>query len=405
MRILYLVTDDWYFLSHRLALARAARAAGARVTVVTAPGERVAEIEADGFRHRPLTFHRTKRAQPRNALVLRVLARLYREEAPDLVHHVSFLPIFYGSLAARSAGVPAIVNAVTGLGHAFVGDSLGRRVLRWAVERAYKLALGHGNQTVLFQNEEDLTHFLARGLVRREICEVVPGSGVDLGLFAPDPSPAPNGDPVPQILHASRMLWTKGVADTVAASRLLRARGVEHRLVLAGRTHPANPESIPEEQLRAWQREGVATWLGHCEDLGRVLEESAVVCLPSAYREGIPLVLLEACAAGRPIVTTDVPGCREAVADGENGLLVPVHAPERLAAALAALLEQPELRERMGRAGRERALAHFSSELVVERTLTTYRSLLGDVRRQSLSSSFAAEGGRDDHDEDEGGGK
>ena len=387
MKVLFLVTDDWYFLSHRLDLARGARDAGMEVVVVTAPGSRVSEIEAEGFRHRPLRFHRTKSSQPRNLRVMLALTRIYEQERPDVAHHVSFLPIVFGSAAARRARVPAVVNAVTGLGHAFVGASLGRRLLRFGVERGYASAFRGPRQTVLFQNEDDREEFLARGLLKSVDCIVVPGSGVDTERFTPT-VPEASEQSAPRVLHVSRMLWTKGVADSVEASRLLRERGVEHHLVLAGRTHPTNPESIPEERLRAWEEEGAATWLGHLEDVRPELARSRVVCLPSVYREGVPKALLEASASARPVVTTDVPGCRDAVADGESGMLIPVHAPERLARALESLLTQPELCERMGRAGRERMLRGFSHRMVVERTLDCYRKLLGqsDLGARGLST-------------------
>jgi glycosyltransferase involved in cell wall biosynthesis len=373
MKVLYLVTDGWYFLSHRLALARAARDAGGEVVVVTAPGPEVEAIRAEGFRHVPLTFQRRLASQLGNGRVLRELVGVYREVEPDLVHHVAFFPIFFGTLAARRAGTPAVVNTVPGLGHAFASESLAGAPLRFLIERAYRLALGHPRSVTLFQNEEDRDHFVSKRLVERERTDCIPGSGVDTERFVPH---APAEDPV--VLHASRMLWSKGVADTVEACRILGRRGVAHRLLLAGRTHPANPESIPEERLERWSEEGVATWVGHREDMPGLYAESSVVCLPSCYREGVPMALLEAASAGRPIVTTDVPGCRDVVGHGTNGFIVPVRSPERLADALQRLLTEPELGRRMGRSGRDRVLARFSKEIVTRRTLDAYRALLAD---------------------------
>lgn len=373
MKILYTVTDDWYFLSHRLHVARAVREEGCEVLVVTSPGPRVPEILAEGFQHRPLRFHRTIKTQPLNLPVLTGLRHIYREESPDLVHHVSFLPVLLGTLAARSAGVPAIVNAITGLGHAFMEGGLRRRTLRFIMERAYRIALARGDCLALFQNEEDRRRFLSDGLAREDASICIPGSGVDTDLFRPCERPA---EGVPIILHASRMLWSKGVGSTVEACRLLRRREVQHRLVLAGRTHPSNPESIPEARLFGWQEEGVAEWIGHQEDMPRVLAAAHVVCLPTLYREGVPKVLLEAAASGRPIVTTDVPGCRDVVEDGVNGFVVPTREPRRLADALQVLLENDNLRLRMGAAGREKILSGFSKEIIVKHTLDCYAQLL-----------------------------
>jgi glycosyltransferase involved in cell wall biosynthesis len=378
LKVIYTVTDDWYFLSHRLHIARAARDHGCEVVVVTEPGERSAEITAEGFRHRTLRFHRTLRSQPRNVALLAGLRRLYREERPDLVHHVSFLPIFVGTLAARSAKVPGIVNAVTGLGHAFMDGGLRRRVLRFSMERAYRTALAGGSggkRLAIFQNDDDRRYFLARGLTRESSSVCISGSGVDTESFAPT---EPDAAAPPIILHASRMLWSKGVGTTVEACRLLRRRGLPHRLVLAGRTHPTNPESIPEARLFGWQEEGVAEWVGHRDDMASLIAASQVVCLPTYYREGVPKVLLEAASSARPIITTDVPGCRDIVGNEENGFIVPPRDAERLADCLQVLMSDAALRERMGQAGREKVLAGFSKEIVVRHTLDCYRELVPD---------------------------
>lgn len=376
VKLLFLVTDDWYFLSHRFALAKAAKDAGCEVVVAT-NGSRGDELRAAGFRVREVSFSRRVLDQPRNLGLLRRLVALYREERPDLVHHVSFLPIFYGTLAARRAKVPAVVNAVTGLGHAFVDGGVRRKALRWTVERAYARVLTGSRVRILVQNREDEQHLVTKGLADPDRISLVPGSGVDTERFLPRAEPL--GDGAPLIVHASRMLWSKGVGDTVAAVQALRARGVPCRLVLAGRTHPENPQSIPESHLRAWSAEGVAQWIGETDDMPGLMARAAILCLPSVYREGVPMVLLEGAAAGRPIVTTDVPGCRDVVVDGDNGLLVPPSDPDAVAQALGRLLEDPDLRARMGERGRRRVLERFSQELVIRRTFGVYRDLVGDA--------------------------
>jgi len=378
LKVIYTVTDDWYFLSHRLHIARAARDQGCEVVVLTGPGEKAAEIKAEGFRHRTLRFHRTLRSQPRNVALFARLRQIYREEQPDLVHHVSFLPVFLGTLAARSAKVPGIVNAVTGLGHAFMDGGLRRRVLRFSMERAYRAALASGpdgGQLALFQNDDDRRYFLAAGIAREGSSICISGSGVDTEHFAPAEQ-ASSATPI--ILHASRMLWSKGVGTTVEACRLLRRRGVPHRLVLAGRTHRTNPESITEARLFGWQEEGVDEWVGHRDDMAALIAASQVVCLPTYYREGVPKILLEAASSARPIVTTDVPGCRDIVGNEENGFIVPPRDAKRLADCLQVLVADAALRVRMGSAGREKVLAGFSKEIVVRHTLDCYRELVPD---------------------------
>ncbi|MFT5463612.1 MAG: glycosyltransferase involved in cell wall biosynthesis [Planctomycetota bacterium] len=377
VKVLFLVTDDWYFLSHRVALARAARDAGCQVVVATRDGGKLADIEAEGFEVRELCFSRRVGDQVRNLALLRRLTRLYREVKPDLVHHVSFLPIFYGTLAARRAGVPSIVNAVTGLGHAFVDGGVRRRLLRWSVERAYARVLRGPGVRVLVQNKEDRDHLVSRGLAEADDITLVPGSGVNTDRFRQRPEALDGAAPL--IVHASRMLWSKGVGDTVKAVESLRQEGMPLRLVLAGRTHPDNPRSISESKLGEWSAQGIAQWIGETEDMPGLLERASILTLPSVYREGVPMVLLEAAAAGRPIVTTDVPGCRDAVVDGENGYLVPPSNPEAIAEALGKLLRDPELRRRMGERGRRRVIERFSEEIVIRRTLGVYRELVGDT--------------------------
>lgn len=387
MKIIYTVTDDWYFLSHRLHVARAARDHGCEVVVVTGSGERSPEITAEGFRHLTVRFHRTLKSQPLNLRTLSALRKIYRSERPDVVHHVSFLPVFLGTLAARHAGIPAIVNAVTGLGHAFMDGGLRRRVLRFSMERAYRIALARGSGLTLFQNAEDRRYFVGSGLALAATSIHVPGSGVDTDRFAPG-EPA---DETPIILHASRMLWSKGVGTSVEAARILRRRGFPHRLVLAGRTHASNPESIPEARLFGWQEEGVAEWVGHVDDIAGLIASSQIVCLPTYYREGVPKILLEAASSGRPIVTTDVAGCRDIVGDEENGFTVPPRDSERLAAALQTLLEDHDLRARMGAAGRAKVLAGFSKEIVVKHTLDCYRELVPDKWPKEITPIKAVE--------------
>lgn len=374
-RVLFVVTDDWFFWSHRLHLARDVRDAGFEVHLVTrlSPGEasHAARIAAEGIRIHPVSFGRTVPGQLKNALLVMRLTRIFRSVRPELVHCISFLPILYGALAARRAGVERSVHTVTGLGHLFMREG---GMVRRVVERGYRLALKAPGAQALFQNEDDLELFRSRDLVAPERTRIVRGSGVDIERFRPSKEPTDT----PVILCCARMLWSKGIGDLVAAGRLLRARGVEHRLLLAGAPHPSNPDSIPEEVLRGWDAEGVATWLGRRDDVPELLAAASVVCLPSAYREGVPLALIEGAAAGRALVSTDMPGCRDIVREGLNGRVVASGAPEALASALAELLLDRDLRARFGRAGRALVEREFSKEVVNAAVLDLYCELFGD---------------------------
>lgn len=371
-KLLFLVTEDWYFCSHRLPIARAARDAGYEVLVATRVDRHGGLIEREGFRLFPISLRRSNKNPVRELLAFLELVQLYRRERPALVHHVAFKPVILGSLAARLTGAPCVVNAVAGLGFAFIGAGVKAGILRRLVCLAYRAVLSAKNAKALFQNEEDRAAFISMGLVPPERTAVIRGSGVDLSLFKP--SPTPKGDTV--VVLAGRMLWDKGVGEFVAAAEKLRAQGVKARFVLLGNSDPDNLAAVPLEQLEKWKANGAVEWWGFRSDMPEVLAQAHIACLPS-YREGLPKFLIEAAASARPIIAADVPGCREIVRDGENGLLVPARNADALAAALRALIENPERAEHLGARGRKMAEAEFSQECVVQQTLSLYARLAG----------------------------
>lgn len=367
LKILFVVNDPAFFLSHRLPLAREARARGYDVHVATPEGESVAQILEEGvsFHPIPLSKHGTDILQ--ELRTMGALFHLFRLLRPDLTHLVTIKPVLYGGVMARLAKVPETVGAITGLGYLFVGAGLKVSILRRLAEFAYRIALGHPSQRAIFQNADDRAYFVERKLISEDRAALIRGSGVDMNLFSP--SPEPPGAPI--VLMAGRMLREKGVVDFVEAARRLRRSGVGARFVLAGESVPWNRSSVPPEQLARWHEEGVVEYWGRKDDMPDVFARSALVCLPS-YGEGVPKCLIEAAACGRPVVTTDTPGCREIVRDGVNGLLVPARDPESLAGALARLLEDPGLRLEMGGAGRELVESEFSVKKVVEETFSLY---------------------------------
>ena len=369
--LLMVVTEDWYFWSHRRSIAARALEAGYRVTLASRFGGHRDLVEAMGVETVDIAMRRSGRSPLGEARAVLDLARTYRQLRPDVVHHVAIKPVLYGALAARLAGVRRVVHAISGLGFAFTGAGAKARAFGAVARGAYRGALRGAGARTVFQNDDDRDHFVEAGLVRPEQTVLVRGSGVDLAAFTPGPEPA--GRPV--VLYAGRMLWSKGVGDLVAAVPLLRAAGHDPRVVLVGHSDTANPEAIPEATLHAWVAGGLVEWWGRRSDMPAVLASAHVVVLGSE-REGVPKVLLEAAGAGKPIVTTDVPGCRDVVEDGVNGRLVPVHDPGALAAALGGLLADPALRARMGAASRDRAVAEFSERLVADQTLAIYRDLL-----------------------------
>jgi glycosyltransferase involved in cell wall biosynthesis len=273
---------------------------------------------------------------------------------------------------ARFFGKPSIVNTISGLGYVFISSGVKAQILRGALWLPYKVALSGKRVRVFFENPDDIEEFVGRGLVKRPLTARIRGSGVDVELFKNTPEPPG----VPVVMLASRMLRDKGVVELVDAARLLRKWKVNCRVVLVGEPDPGNPATVTIEELSSWVTEGILEWWGQRAEMEKVLPLAAIVVLPS-YREGLPRVLQEAASVGRPIVATDVPGCREAVHEGENGYLVPPQDYVRLAEAIRRLAVDPELRNRMGANSRRMAVKEFRIEKVIESTFSVYDELLG----------------------------
>jgi glycosyltransferase involved in cell wall biosynthesis len=376
-KLLFLVTEDWYFWSHRLPVARAARDAGFEVVVATRVQSHGEEIRAEGFRLCPLTWRRRGDGIVGAGRALIAIAALYRRERPDIVHLVALKPVLFGGVALRLAFArgtgPAQIAAVTGLGSGLMPASrfarLGRSALGWAVRCAAR------GGRVIVQNPEDGAALAGFGIAPARIV-LIRGSGVDTDHFAPLPEPpGPPGQTVTVALVA-RMLRSKGIPDAVAAVRRLRAQGLAIDLVLAGPTDPDNRDSLSAATLAALTAEPGVEWLGRVEDVRAVWRRAAVAVLPSTYGEGVPKALIEAAACGRAIVTADMPGCREAVRAGETGLIVPPHDIDGLAEALAALARDPARRQAMGRAGRAMVEREFGEAGVARQTLALYHAAL-----------------------------
>jgi len=366
--VLFVVTEDWYFVSHRLPLAVAAQKAGFDVAVATRVKEHSETIRAAGIRLIPFNLSR-RRGNPLREVA--TLVRLYYREQMDIVHHVALKPVLYGALAARLAGVPRVVNAVAGLGWLFMSSGFAARTLRPMICRLLAWVLGVPHSRTIVQNPDDFGLLVKIG-VPEDRLRLIRGAGVNTEVFTPvlESPPAPV-----MVLLSARMLWAKGVGEFVEAARLLTQEGVKARFVLVGAPDSGNPASVPEATLRAWHGKNGVEWWGHRDDMPAVLHTAHVACLPSSYREGLPKVLLEAAACGLPIVTTDTPGCREIVRDGDNGFLVPVRDAQALAVALRSLINNDALRAKMGVRARAIVLEEFSQERVIAETLAVYQEL------------------------------
>ncbi len=373
-RIVFVANRAQFFVTHRLPVAIGAREAGFDVHIAVPEAPEVDALRSMGFVVHPFPLARSGAAPWTEVPTLLALTRLYRTLRPRIVHHVSLKAVLYGTLAARLTGVPAVVNALTGLGYVYSSDDLKARILRSMIAALGRTALSHPRARFIFQHPEDRDAFVRVGLVEEATTVVIRGSGVDPSVYCT--TDEERG--VPLVILPARMLWPKGVREFVEAARQLQAQGIPVRMALVGSTDPASLEAVPEEQLKRWVREGVVEWWGHRGDMPAVLASSNVVALPSTYGEGVPKVLIEAAACGRAIVTTDMPGCREIVQHNRNGLLVPPRDSGALAGALTRLVADQDLRAAFGRAGRALVEKEFAVTQVVEQTLGIYSEVLGD---------------------------
>lgn len=372
-KVLFTFSDDRFFWSHRLSVARAALRSGYEVVIATGVYAFGQQIQDEGFRLIPLQLIRKNRSLLTELRAIRQLRRVYREERPDIVHQVAIKAVLFGSVAGLRVNPMRVVNALTGLGYLVASSSAKAAFLRAIIWRAFRFLLNDADKRVLVENQDDRDLVIHNLKIPPDRVIVTRGSGVDIEAFQPTPEPA---NPSVVVL-ASRMLWIKGIKEFVEAAQMLRARGVSARFVLAGDSDFNNPSCVPREQLLEWQKSGIVEWWGHQQDMPSVFRQASFICLPSHGGEGVPKVLMEAAACGRAIVTTNVPGCREIVQDGVNGLVVPPEDAASLTAALEKLLHDPEARRQMGARSRQKAVEEFSEEAVIRQTLVLYRDLLG----------------------------
>jgi glycosyltransferase involved in cell wall biosynthesis len=381
-KLLFLVTEDWYFCSHRLPVARAASAAGFEVVVATRVRAHGEEIRNEGFTLRPIAWRRRGDGLRGAVRAISEITTLYRRERPDIVHHIALKPVLFGGIARRlafacSANAPASIDSVMGLGSGFSATTIAARLRRPPLGLAIRLVAGGSRGCIVVQNPEDRAALAGIGVDTTRIA-LIRGSGIDIGRFLP--LPEPGGDTITVAL-VSRMLRDKGVLEAAAAIRRLRAEGLAIELLLAGPTDPDNANSLSEETLRSVAIEPGIEWLGPVGDVRAVWRRASIAVLPSTYGEGVPKTLLEAAACGRPLIVADVPGPREVVCPGKTGILVPPHDVDALAESIAVLASDPARRAAMGRAGRKWIESGFTDEIVARETLALYRAALDDRGR------------------------
>ncbi len=368
-RILYVVTEDWYFLSHRLPMARAAKAAGFEVHVATRLKDGRAAIEQEGFVAHALSWSRGSLSPAGSLSAIMALRRLIRTLRPAILHNVSLKPVLLGTLASLGLSATSVVNSLTGLGTLFIGDASVSGSARKAVRLALSRLLRRKNSRTIVQNPDDQAFVLGLG-VTPDTVVIIPGSGVDTEHLTPLPAPPP---PV-TAAYVGRMLADKGVVTLIEAFSLLGKRGTKLNLLLAGDCDRENPGSLAPEQLREFANLYGIQWLGHVADIREVWARAHFAVLASR-REGLPKSLLEAAACGRAMVATDAPGCREIAIAGETALTVPVGDAGALADAMAKLAGDAELRKRFGANARNLAERKFSADAIGRQTVALYDSL------------------------------
>jgi glycosyltransferase involved in cell wall biosynthesis len=374
-RLLFVLNDAAYFLSHRLPIAQAARAGGFKVHVAAPESEKTADVRAHGLVWHALPLTRSGTNPFTEMATLWALIRLFRRIRPDIVHLVTVKPVVYGGIAARIAKVPAVAAAVPGLGFVFSHQGFKADALRLLLSLLYRMALGHPRLRAIFQNPVDARRIARLASLPAERICLIRGAGVDLANYAF--TPLPKNDEIALVVLPARLLRSKGVLEFVEAARQLRADGVKARFALAGVPDAGNPDSVTHEAIEAWVKEGVIEYWGYRDDMPLVMARSSLVVLPS-YAEGLPKALIEAQACGRAVVTSDAPGCRDAITPGVTGLLTPPRDAKALADAIKTLLSDRERLQAMGKAARALAEEAFDVRQVVAQHMKIYQSLASE---------------------------
>ena len=373
-KILYLITEDWYFITHRLHLARDCRDAGWDVVVATRINKARAAIERENFLVVPIRMRRRRRMIFAELATIIELIRIYRIHKPDLIHNVGLKPVIYGSVAALICRTGPVINTLAGMGYVFSSGKFTIRVARALIKLSLKSCLLARNHWLIVQNKNDYAVLTESKVAPEARTVIIKGSGVDTNQFRPVPEAG--GRIVAAVV--SRMLKDKGIREVVLAARELKRRNVKVEIWLIGDHDPENPTSLSREDLYQWDAEGCIRWIGYQNDIPSIWSRAHIALLPS-YHEGMPMTLLEAAAAGRPIITTDIPGCNDLIVDGENGLLVSVRDWIKLADAIQSLVCSRELRAKLGSAARETVCVEYAKQNVLDETKALYQRALVEL--------------------------
>jgi glycosyltransferase involved in cell wall biosynthesis len=370
--VILFANTDWYLYNFRRSLALRIQSLGYTVLMISPDGQFGPRLCDMGLRWEPFEMRRDSLRPDVEAQLVWRLSQILRRERPRLIHSFTIKCAVYGSLAAALAGTPNRVNAVTGLGYVFTSNDLKARVLAPVVRNLMRFAWIGSKTRVIVQNRDDADALLRMGAIEAHL-RLIPSSGVDCQKFRPRREQAATSRHRKRIVFCGRLLWDKGLAELVEAAQLLRERGLE--FIAAGLPDPGNPAAVPMETIRNWESQGLVQFPGHIDDMPALFAEADIFVLPS-YREGLPRSLIEAGACGLPLIATDVPGCRDVITDGLDGILVPSRDATALANAIWRLVTDADLASRVGMAAREKVLRSYDETLVIRRTVDVYEELV-----------------------------
>ncbi len=371
-RLLFVVNVDWFFLSHRLPIALEAKRLGYEVHIATTITSKLGELSSYGFKLHFYSWKREGFSMKNEIKILLNLFVLFNHIEPNIIHLVTIKPVLYGGIAAHFCKNSPLVFAISGLGSIFSDRTVIGGLRRFFVGLIYRIALSHRNKKVIFQNLEDKDRLISVARLNNDSCEIIWGSGVDLCEFRP--SHHLTSEFI--VLMASRLILEKGVWIYIESAKQLKERGIKCRFLLAGDIDPGNPKSLSKLDLQKIREENIVELVGFSSDIPKLMAMVSIVVLPSFYGEGLPKVLIEAAASGKAIVTTDIPGCRDAIIAGHTGLLVEPGNSSSLANAIERLFHDQNLLHNMGKMAREYAENKFDIKLVVQKHMLIYQSLL-----------------------------
>jgi glycosyltransferase involved in cell wall biosynthesis len=372
-RILFIVSEDWYFVSHRLHLAQKAISMGYHVTLLANVGKSQNLIEDSGIDVIPWSLKRNSYNLAREVNSILEVIKAINRVKPSLIHAVALKPILYSSIASIFTGLKRRVFAFAGLGFIFTSEKLFAKFCRVPIVFAMRLLIKNKYSNIILQNQDDINTLLHLRMIRKNSISLIQGSGVDTTIFFPTNDQAIESTPL--IILPARLLWDKGIGDFVNAANILKMKHVDARFILVGQRDIHNPASISESQISEWVESNIIEYWGFEENMPKILNKATIVCLPS-YREGFPKVLLEAASCAKPIVTTDVPGCRQAVENNLSGLLVPAKNPQALADAMEKLIHNKSLCKIMGARGLERVNTELSQNIIANKTINLWEKIL-----------------------------